>query len=299
MRLVRSLPVLLALAAPLMAQAPREKILVTPQWLNEHLNDKNLVILHLGPQATYDAAHIPGARAADIRGVAAPQVQGGLSLELPSVDSLRAALDRMGISDDSRIVLYTGPNTGFTSATRFMLTLDHAGFGDASSILDGGLAAWQRAGYKTTNQATTAAPGSASLSRTKSVTVPAEFVRDNVGKPGIALVDARAAVFYDGIQEGGPPDSRRKGHIKGAGSVPYTEVTDAQGQLKPAAELQALFDKAGVKPGDTVVGYCHIGLQATAMLFAARSLGYKVMLYDGSFEDWARKGWPVAVPPEK
>jgi thiosulfate/3-mercaptopyruvate sulfurtransferase len=49
-----------------------------------------------------------------------------------------------------------------------------------------------------------------------------------------------------------------------------------------------------VKPGDTVVGYCHIGQQATGMLFAARSLGYKVLLYDGSFEDWTtRKDYPV------
>ena len=64
-------------------------------------------------------------------------------------------------------------------------------------------------------------------------------------------------------------------------------------QLKPAADIAAVFTKAGVKPGDTVIGYCHIGQQATAMLFAARSLGYKVVLYDGSFEDWSKRDLPV------
>ena len=49
-----------------------------------------------------------------------------------------------------------------------------------------------------------------------------------------------------------------------------------------------MFEKAGVKANDTVVGYCHIGQQATAMLFAARSLGHPVLLYDGSFQDWSR-----------
>ena len=54
--------------------------------------------------------------------------------------------------------------------------------------------------------------------------------------------------------------------------------------------------RAGVKPNDTVIGYCHIGQQATAMLFAARSLGYKVVLYDGSFEDWSKRDLPVDNP---
>ena len=71
-------------------------------------------------------------------------------------------------------------------------------------------------------------------------------------------------------------------------------------RLKSAADLEAIFTKAGVKPGDTVIGYCHIGLQATAMLLAARSLGHPVLLYDGSFEDWSRHSdYPVDNPAKK
>jgi len=55
-----------------------------------------------------------------------------------------------------------------------------------------------------------------------------------------------------------------------------------------------------VQPRDTVVGYCHIGQQATGMLFAARSLGHPVLLYDGSFEDWsAHADYPVENPSAK
>jgi thiosulfate/3-mercaptopyruvate sulfurtransferase len=64
-------------------------------------------------------------------------------------------------------------------------------------------------------------------------------------------------------------------------------------KLKSAEELASVFAKAGVQPGDTVVTYCHIGQQATATLFGAMTLGHPVLLYDGSFEDWARRELPV------
>jgi thiosulfate/3-mercaptopyruvate sulfurtransferase len=84
-------------------------------------------------------------------------------------------------------------------------------------------------------------------------------------------------------------DQGRNGHIPGAASVPWASLYDEESaRLKSADELRAVFAAAGFEPGDTVVGYCHIGQYATAMLFAARSLGYDIRLFDGSFQEWAR-----------
>ena len=91
----------------------------------------------------------------------------------------------------------------------------------------------------------------------------------------------------------------RPGHIAGAKSVPFTEISDDALMLKTTDQLVALFTKAGVAPSDTVIGYCHIGQQATGMLFAARSLGHPVLLYDGSFEDWSKRDLPVDNPSAK
>jgi thiosulfate/3-mercaptopyruvate sulfurtransferase len=266
--------------------------------LNDHLKEPNLVLLHVGEKPKYDAAHITGARFVDFHELAMADSATTLTLELPPAEALRAKLAALGISNDSRIVVYYGEDW-VSPATRVMLTLDYAGFGNASSLLDGGMGAWKRAGYATTAEVTTAAPGTLSPLKTRPVTVTAEFVRDNVGQPGVAVIDARASVFYAGVNEGGPRDARKKGHIKGALSVPFSEITGDSLKVKSPEKLKELFTRAGVKPGDTIVGYCHIGQQATAMLFGARTLGYKVLLYDGSFEDWARKGWPVEVPPGK
>ena len=78
--------------------------------------------------------------------------------------------------------------------------------------------------------------------------------------------------------------------------MPFDQVVDDSNVFKSATDLANLFRTAGIKTGDTVVGYCHIGQQATAMLFAARAIGFEVRLYDGSFEDWARHDWPVDAP---
>jgi thiosulfate/3-mercaptopyruvate sulfurtransferase len=54
-----------------------------------------------------------------------------------------------------------------------------------------------------------------------------------------------------------------------------------------------MFAEAGIAPGETVVAYCHIGQQATAVLFAARLAGHPVKLYDGSFTEWEDLKLPI------
>jgi thiosulfate/3-mercaptopyruvate sulfurtransferase len=113
--------------------------------------------------------------------------------------------------------------------------------------------------------------------------VDAAFVSSVPSRPGYKLVDARAPVIYKGIE---PTMGGKAGHIRGAINIPFTEITDTSMRIDKS-RLASLFERSGVKPGDTIVAYCHVGQQATLVLFAARLLGHPVMLYDGSFQDWA------------
>lgn len=274
----------IAMALPAFAQQP--SLLVETDWLSQHLNDRNLVVLHVGNRSEYDAGHIPGARFVSQDDVVAAHDQNNqkeLMLELPPLETLRTMLAARGISDDSRIVVYFGRNGGLPSATRVIFTLDYVGLGDRTSLLNGGLAAWQRAGQAVTSAAPTVVAGTLSPKPPKNVVVDAEFVKSVGQRPGHTLVDARAPVFYQGIQ---PTMNNVSGHIPGAVNVPFTEVTDSEMRVD-RTRLEGLFRKAGIKPGDTVVAYCHIGQQATAVVFAARLLGHPVVMYDGAFQDWA------------
>lgn len=282
-----------ALAPSALAQAsPRDAMLVTADWLKAHAQDADLVVLHAGDKKDYDAGHIEGARYMPMGGLALPEAN-GLQLEMLSAEELHRQIAALGISNTSRVVVYFTRGM-IPDATRLIFTLEAAGLGDRVSLLDGGLPEWQRLAYPLTTAAPKVVPAKLAPLKMKARVVDATFVQDHLKAPGYRVIDARASMFYDGVQAGGGgSDKHLIGHIPGAGSVPFTSITGADLKLKPASELEAAFKAAGVAKGDKLLVYCHVGWQGTAVVFAARSLGYDASLYDGSFQDWSHRKLPV------
>src|SRR4029079_7101695 len=110
--------VLISLSVPARASGPRDTMLVTPAWLAQHIADPNLVLLHVGDKTEYDAKHIPNARYATLREIAAAAEPPTLTLEMSPPDTLRTQLAALGISDTSRVVVYYAkaqvtPSTAF------------------------------------------------------------------------------------------------------------------------------------------------------------------------------------------
>jgi thiosulfate/3-mercaptopyruvate sulfurtransferase len=272
-------------------QSPREAMLVSTAWLADHLNDRDLVLLHLGPRPDYDAGHIPGARFITLNDIATTDSTSptGLTLQMPAPNDLRARLEKIGISNSSRIVVSFARDR-IAMATRVIFALDYAGLGARASLLDGGADAWTREGRKTSTDVPAVQSGTLEPLKIRDAIVDADFVHAHRERAGFAIVDGRLPAFYDGTQTGGSAQRpHRTGHITGAKNIPYVETLDENQKLKSPEALRALFAGAGVKSGDTVIAYCHIGQQATAVVFAARSLGFTALLYDGSFEDWSRR----------
>jgi thiosulfate/3-mercaptopyruvate sulfurtransferase len=306
MRQLFAAALLTVIAVPLAGagrQAPdgaaRERLVVSPAWLAQHVNDPDLVLLHVGVKATYDAGHIANARFVTLRDfVADNAAPGALTLEMPPAEVLRDRLAALGISDRSRVVVYQSDDQ-WTQSTRVMLTLDYAGLSNVS-WLDGGQKTWTKAGQPLATGVPAVKPGTLSPLQTRPVIVDADFVKAHLNTPAFVIVDSRAPAFYDGTRTGGrAPAEHKTGHVAGAINAPFDSFISPDVQLKSAEEIGAAFSKAGVKPGDTVITYCHIGQQATATLFAARTLGYRVLLYDGSFEDWSKRDLPVDNPTIK
>jgi len=308
--LVRGAPLAVALASTVVVTAAaqggkltRNDLLVSSDWLATELKNPKLVLFHVGEKPEYDAGHIPGARFLELQDISTPPTRDTtkLALEMLSGDELRQRLERLGISDDSRVIIYYG-NDWVSPSTRALLTLQYAGLASRASLLDGGMQEWKKGNRPLTTEVPPAPkPGKLTPRPTVPLVVDADFVKSHIRTPGYTIVDARNTIFYDGaVQDPGGTDAmghpRQKiepAHVPGAVNIVFESVFDDTNHLLPDARLREIFTQAGVKPNDTVVAYCHVGQQATAFLFAAEALGYDVKLYDGSFQDWKRRNLPV------
>lgn len=281
----------LALAAAL-ALAPQTPVdggsVVTVDWVSAQPPSKPIVLLFVGPRPEYDAGHIPGALYLPGDAVA-PNGANGLAVELPDPKALEEALESLGVSSNSRIVLVHG-RTSLPAATRALFTLKAAGLN--ASLLDGGHQAWEAAGRTTTQDNERVDRGEVSPITFKARIVDSAYVQANLTSPGHVVIDARDPQFYSG-QQAGFGGGQAKGHIKGAKSVNYRSLVNANGTLKEADDIKAAFKAAGVNEGDEIIAYCHVGQQATVIMLGAEIAGVKAVLYDGSFQDWAQKGLPV------
>src|SRR3954451_7705630 len=86
---------------------PRQNLVVDAAWLKAHLADPDLVLLHVGDKAEYEAGHICCARFVSLQDISISDDSGhGLMLEMPPAKDLRHRLEALGISDKSRVVVY-------------------------------------------------------------------------------------------------------------------------------------------------------------------------------------------------
>ena len=270
-------------------------MLVSTAWLAQHLHDPNLVVLAVGDKEDYDKGHIPGSIFLSYMDSHLMKGPTGLTLEMPPMDQLAAFFGKAGVSNDSHVILYQAKDW-FSPTARVYLTLDAMGLGRQTSVLDGGFLLWSKEGRPVSTEEThPAKPGTITPCPQSDIITDLADVKASVQHPGVAIVDARDQEYYTGKTQ---PNSQRRGHIPGAGSLPFVNLWADDGRLKSPDELTALFHAAGVKPGDRVIVYCHIGQQASADYFAARTLGYDVRLFDGSWEEWsAHKELPAETSP--
>ena len=280
------------------AQSP-VPILVTTDWLSSHLRDAGLVVIHASVQKSdYDAGHVPGARFLPWQSYTV--TRDGLSTELPDVAQLDSALEGIGVSDHSRIVIVGQP---IQTTARLYFTLDYFGLGDRVSLLDGGIDAWREEGRPLERTTLAIVRGSVTLHPQAAKLTDAKRILAATAAPNahVSVLDARVPEFYAGLAANNTP---RAGRLPMAMNVPFTWLTGELTRFRDRPKLERLFEQAGVKKGDTVVTYCHVGQQASVLYVAAKLLGYDAAVYDGSFEDWSRRselpvggGQPAGTKP--
>lgn len=268
-------------------------IVVTTQWLKEHFNDENLVVLHVAQnRRDYTKGHIPGARFLWHGWMAMSNPE--LSYEVLSVNELDAKIEELGISNESKIVL-CGVGGNVSPTARMFITFEYLGMGNRTAILDGGYEAWKAEGNAGSIEVPKVERSTFIPRLQPDIFVNADWVNSYVSDSAMTIIDARAPQFYQSTTGG----AQRAGHVPGAKNIYFSTLVDSTNKLLNEPKLKEMFLTAGVKPQTEVTAYCHVGQTASMVYFVARYLGYKAHLFDGSFEDWSgRDDLPVEISPK-
>jgi len=259
---------------------------VSTDWLADHRRDPNLVLIHVVDDSAYRKDHIPGSRSVWYRDFV--MKRGLVSTELPSVEHLKAVMERLGISNRSHVVVY---GVESPMATRFLFTLDYLGH-DRMSFLDGGMTQWKAEGRAVTTEAVRPGVSSFMPRPREELVASADWITERTKRPGLALIDTRTDEEYLGT--GGRSGMPSVGHLAGARQLQWEQLfrDSSATVLRSVAELQQLYSER-VGDGKDVVTYCWVGYRGSATYFVARYLGYTTRLYDGSYQDWSQRNLPV------
>ena len=275
--------------------------LIDPATLHAHLDDPSWVVLDArfdltAPakgEAQYREGHIPGARYvsldADLSG---PKTGTTGRHPLPDPAVAAATFGRLGIGPDTQVVIYDADAGSFAARAWWMLRwLGHA----KVAVLDGGFAAWTRAGLpvSTANESWAAASFTPRVDAAARVAVGE--VLPHVQQAGHVLVDARAADRFRGQNETLDPVA---GHIPGAVNRFFQANLTADKTFKTPEALRAEWSAVvgGASPADVVM-YCGSGVTACHNLLALEHAGLSgARLFAGSWSEWcADPARPVAT----
>ncbi|MGE0097603.1 MAG: sulfurtransferase [Hydrogenophaga sp.] len=246
--------------------------------------------------AQFESEHIPGStyvhldhHLSDKTG--ADRASGGRH-PLPSRETFARRLGELGVANGMQVVVLDRQGANYCGRLWWMLKwCGH----EAVAVLDGGLPAWKAHGGPVTS-GPAPAPASARFELRPPlahIATTAE-IAGSLGRPGLTLIDARAAARFRGETE---PLDPVAGHIPGALNRPFGESVTSDGRFKPAADLRAEFDRLlGGRDPASVVHHCGSGVSAIPNLLAMELAGLgRARLYPGSWSEWCNTpGLPIA-----
>ena len=261
--------------------------LVSVEWLAANLGSPDLAVLestkylpteNKDGKAAFLAAHIPGARYFDLDVIA--DIDSALPHMAPAAGRFARLVGELGVGDGTRVVFYDQAATMWATRGWWMMGL----FGhDEAAVLDGGLAAWRRAGHPVESGEPTPAAPANFTPRLRATRL--RGLADLLETDALVL-DARSPARF----AGSAPEPRpgvSPGHMPGAVNLPYSELIDHDGLFLPPDALRARLARAGADGVRPVISTCGSGVSAPVIAMALRLAGLEQgAVYDGSWSEW-------------
>ena len=271
----------------------RPELLAEPDWLWERRDDPKLQVVDCGNPDAYDRAHIPGAaplrREEDEAGdVPAEWIKDANDpVHVMGPEAFAARMGRLGISDDTVVVVYDDYNGSW--ATRLWWTLTYYGHADVR-LLNGGWQRWLDEGRPATFRQTVPVPGQFTARPREALRVRLNELLARHRDPDVQVMNVLWPEIYRGTAN--PFGNKRAGHVPGSINLPIERffVAEDVPVLKPARELAAVLDDHGVAPTRETIVHCQAGVRTTMAVFALSLPGWDpVRAYEASLAEWANR----------
>jgi len=263
------------------------QLLVTAGELAKALEgERRPLVLDVRPAEDFASGHIPTAVHVDLWGVSLIDTDPApLRAFMWMIDHV---LNLRGVSADRPVVVYD-EQSGVRAARAFWF-LEYCGHPD-TRMLDGGFGAWTHAGLPVTRDAEPPPRSTWSGVPQPSTIATWRDVKERLDKPDAVILDTRT----DEEHSGAMTRAKRGGAIPGAVHIEWKNNLTPAGEFKPASELRAMYESAGVTPDKEVITYCQGGYRAAHAYLALRLLGYpRVRNYTGSWKEWGdREDLPI------
>lgn len=274
------------------AEANDSRWLVSPQWLNEHMNDDNLIVVDVSLRyQDYLKEHIPNSVYVDSLVDLADKNE-KIHYEMVLKEDFEVFMRRIGAQQDSTLVFYD--NFQNRLAIRALFVTDYYGH-ENTAVLDGGYISWKLAGLPVDSDIPNIKASNYTVGEIHpELVVDKQYVKGNLYNPDVIFVDSRPWEMYTGqavdIMVNTGKEVARRGRLPGAISLPWKKSLNAQNRFHDADTLMAMFDEHGLKKEtDTIVFYCNEGVHAVFNWFVAtKILGFSnAKVYEGSMGEWA------------
>lgn len=263
--------------------------LVEVEWLKEHLEIDNLIVLNATlPKAVAEntskklpAKRIPGARFFDIKNIFS-NTSATFPNTWPGEGAFIEAAQKLGINNNSAIVVYD--DHGIYSSARAWWMFKAMGH-DQIAVLNGGLKAWQDAGYRLEAKLkNNFKKGNFEGVYNNDFFKDSHDVLQLLDHESELIVDARAADRFQGLVKE-PREGLRSGHIPGSLNLTYTDLLHNGKMLKPLELKEKLRSK--IPENKNLIFSCGSGITACILALAAEQSGYQnLSVYDGSWTEW-------------
>ena len=280
-----------------MAEYVHPEVLVSTQWVADHINDANIRIVESDEDILlYEVGHIENAIKIDWQ----TDLQDQIIRDYIDKEKFEQLLSDKGISNDTTVVFYGDKSNWWACYALWVFKL----FGHENClVMNGGRQKWIEEERPLTKDVPDFPKTDYKVSGTNEAI---RAFRDDVVAhmdSGNPLIDVRSPKEYSGellhMEEYPQEGAIRGGHIPGADNVPWATAANEDGTFKSADELRSIYmEGKGLKEGDDIIAYCRIGERSSHTWFVLTYLlGFDdVKNYDGSWTEW---GNLVRAPIEK